>query len=310
MNIPAYLHKLGWESLVSDLRFSQCPEAVRLFYVNLRRGPGSDPSFFTTLVYDYEIKVTPEMLASVLEIPHAGIRAGTDSEFQHFGFRFDHALASLTRDIGRWFASPLAAGKLLDDLKVLFFFLTRWFLPRDLATDLIHSPDLWVIFNARAGRRISYASLMFQHMIKFGSEYYSGPLAFGPQITRLLYRLEIDLRDKVIVCDVLDDLRPQHVLERVDALVGPRKPITGSGGVASQQQMVSSALVNAAAAAYKQEASAKSGPKRRMLIEKDLMLPKFIYESNQISDPISPDSHSGDEDDRVSSYVSPPNYPF
>ncbi|CAL1381851.1 unnamed protein product [Linum trigynum] len=283
MNIPAYLHK----------------------------GPGSDPSFFTTIVYDYEIKVTPEMLASVLEIPHSGIRAGTDSEFQHFGFQFDHALASLTRDIGRWFASPLAAGRLPDDLKVLFFFLTRWFLPRDLAsTDFIHSPELWVLFNARAGRRISYASLMFQHMIKFGSEYYSGPLPFGPQITRLLYRLGIDLRDKVIVCDVLDDLHPQHVLERVDALVGPRKPVTGSGGVASQQQMVSSTLVNAAAAAYKQEASAKSGPKRRMLIEKDLMLPKFIYESNQISEPISPDSHSGDEDDRVSSYVSPPNYPF
>ncbi|CAL1388332.1 unnamed protein product [Linum trigynum] len=73
MNIPAYLHMLGWESLVSDLRFSQCPEAVRLFYVNLRRGPGSDSSFFTTLVYDYEIKVTPDLLASMLEIPHVGV---------------------------------------------------------------------------------------------------------------------------------------------------------------------------------------------------------------------------------------------
>ncbi|CAL1411902.1 unnamed protein product [Linum trigynum] len=132
MNIPAYLHKLGWESLVSDLQFSQCPEAVRLFYVNLRRGPGSDPSFFTTLVYDYEIKVTLELLASVLEIPHAGIRAGMDSEFQHFGFRFDQALASLARDIGRWFPSQLVAGRLPDDLKFLFLFLTLWFLPRDL----------------------------------------------------------------------------------------------------------------------------------------------------------------------------------
>ncbi|CAL1377084.1 unnamed protein product [Linum trigynum] len=203
MNISAYLDKLGWVSLVSNMRFSQCPEAVRLFYVNLRRGPGSDPSFFTTLVYDYEIKVTPDLLASVLDIPHAGIRAGTDSEFHHFGFRFDQELVSLVHDIGRWFPSQLAARRLPDDLKVLFFFLTRWFLPRDLAgADIIHSPDLWVLFNARAGRRISYASLMFQHMIKFGTEYYGGPLPFGPQIPRFLYHLGIDLRDKVIVCDV------------------------------------------------------------------------------------------------------------
>ncbi|CAL1411903.1 unnamed protein product [Linum trigynum] len=138
---------------------------------------------------------------------------------------------------------------------------------------------------------------MFQHMMKFGIEYYGGPLPFDPQITRLLYRLGIDLR-------------PQHVLERVDALVGPRKPVTGSGGVNSQQQLASSALDNAAAATYKQEVGARSGPKRRLMIEKDLMLPKFIYESNQTSDPISPDSNSGDEDDRVSSYASPPNYPF
>ncbi|CAL1394797.1 unnamed protein product [Linum trigynum] len=311
MNISAYLDKLRWESLVSNLCFSQCPEAVRLFYVNLRRGPGSDPSFFTTLVYDYEIKVTPDLLASVLDIPHASIRAGTGSEFHHFGFRFDQALGSLVHDIGRWFPSQLAAGRLPDDLKVLFFFLTRWFLPRDLAgADIIHSPDLWVLFNARAVHRISYASLMFQHMIKFGTEYYGGPLPFGPQISRFLYRLGIDLRDKVIVCDVLDNLRPQHVLERVDALVGPRKPVTGSGGVQSQQQLAASALVNAAAATYKQKAGAQSGPKRRLMIEQDLMLPKFVYESHQISDPISPDSNSGDENDRVSSYASPPNYPF
>ncbi|CAL1379448.1 unnamed protein product [Linum trigynum] len=97
---------------------------------------------------------------------------------------------------------------------------------------------------------------MFQHMIKFGTEHYGGPLPFGPQITRFLYRLGIDLRDKVFVCDVLDYLHPQHVLERVDALVGPRKPVTGLGGVNSQQQLASSTLVNAEAAAYKQEAGA------------------------------------------------------
>ncbi|CAL1388353.1 unnamed protein product [Linum trigynum] len=271
MNIPAYLKNLGWDSL---------------------------------------IKVTPELLASVLELPHGGIQAGTDREFYQSGFRFDHALESLVRDIGRWFPSKLAAGRLPDDLKVVFFFLARWFLPRDLTnTNLLHSPDLWVLFNASAGCRISYASLMFQHMINFGREYYSGPLPFGPQITHFIYRLGIDLRDKVIVCDVVDDLRPQHVLARLDALVGPRKPVTSLGGVNSHQQIATSALVNVAAAAFKQDATTKSGPKRKLMLETDLMLPKFVYESNQISDLITLDSDSSDED-RVLGYASPPNYPF
>ncbi|CAL1381172.1 unnamed protein product [Linum trigynum] len=265
MNILAYLHRLGWDSLVEKLRFSQCPEFVCLFYVNLRCGPRSDPSFFTTLVYDYEIKVTPALLASVHDLLHARLQAGTDREFVNLGFRFP---------------SKLVAGRLHDDLKVLFFFLTRWFLPRDSAsTDLVHSADLWVLSNARIGRRVSYASLMFHHMIKFDIEYYGGPLPFGPHIIRLLYRLGIDLRDKVIVCDVLDDLRPQHVLARLDALVGLRKPVTSLGGVRNQQLQLDSslALVNAAAAAFKQEARSRCGPKRKLLLEKDLMLPKFVY---------------------------------
>ncbi|CAL1412313.1 unnamed protein product [Linum trigynum] len=312
IDIPVYLRRLGWSSLVENLRFSQCPEAVRLFYVNLRCGPGSDPSYFTTLVYDYEIKVTPDLLASLLGLPHDGLKAGSDRDFYHFGFRFDETLQSLAHDIGRWFPSQLSVGRMPDDLKVLHFFLTRCFLPRDLSsTELLHSTDLWVLYNARAGRRISFASLMFCHMIRFGNEYYSGPLPFGPQITRLISRLGIDLRDKVVVCDILDDLRPQHVLARLDALVGPRKPVTGSGGVSNQptEHATATALVDAAAATFKQAAHSMCGPKRRKWLEKDLLLPRFVYESNQINDPISSDSESDDED-RISTYASPPKYPF
>ncbi|CAL1380213.1 unnamed protein product [Linum trigynum] len=200
MNIPAYLHRLGWESLVENLRFSQCPEAVRLFYVNFRCGPGSDPSFFTTLVYDYEIKVTPDILASILHLPHSGYQAGTDREFFNFGFRFDEVLRSLAHDIGRWFPSQLAAG-------------SHW--------------------------------------------------------------------------------------------------LRGSAQQPAQSVSIGCFLItcNAAAAAFKQDATSRCGPKRRLLLEQDLMLPKFVYETNQISDPISPDTNSDDED-RVSRYASPPKYPF
>ncbi|CAL1396669.1 unnamed protein product [Linum trigynum] len=232
MNIPSLLHGIGWESLVENMRFSYCPEAVRLFYVNIQKGPGTVPTFFTTMVFNFEIKATPELLATTLDLPHTGLRASTDSEFGALGFDLLDSLKSVTCDIGQYFPSRLAAGRLPDDLKVLHFFLTRSFLPRDLSsTDVLHTSDLWVLSHARAGTAISYASLMFHHMIRFGMEYFEGPLPFGPQITRLLSFLRIELHDKLHQCKVLDDIRPQHVLAKLDALVKPRKPLTGSRGV-------------------------------------------------------------------------------
>ncbi|CAL1380931.1 unnamed protein product [Linum trigynum] len=207
MNIPSLLDGLGWSSLVENMHFSHCPEVVRLFYVNLKYGPGYDLSFFTAYVLNYEITVTPTLLAAMLNCPHSRLKAHT------YGV-----------------------------------------LPRDLSnTDILHSSDLWIISSAKASRSITYASLMFHHMIKFGLEYFSGPLPFGPQITKLLYRLDIDLRDKVIVCNVLDDLCPQHVLAKLDALFGARKLVTGSGGVmislkSYQSERLVDALVDAAMA--------------------------------------------------------------
>ncbi|CAL1396267.1 unnamed protein product [Linum trigynum] len=160
-----------------------CPEAVLKFYVNIKRGPGCDPSFFTTIVFEYEIKVTPQLLANLLDLPHSGLQAGNDGEFSSHGFSFDTALETLTRDIGRYYPNRLADGRLFDDMKVLHFFIT------------------------------------------------SSPLAFGPQITKLIYKLGIDLRDKITLCNILEEVRPQHVLAKLDAEVGPQKLVNGSGGV-------------------------------------------------------------------------------
>ncbi|CAL1378951.1 unnamed protein product [Linum trigynum] len=322
MNIPSLIHSLGWQSLVENMWLSYCPEAVRLFYVNIQRGPGTNPAFFTTMVFNFEIKVTPELLATTLDFPHTGLCAGTDSQFGALGFDFMVSLESLTRDIGQFFPSCLAAGRLPDDLKVLHFFYTRSFLPRDLSTtDLLHPSDLWVLSHARAGTPISYASLMFHHMLKYGMEYFGGPLPFGPQITRLLSFLRIDMRDKLHQCNVLDDLRPQHVLAKLDALVGLRKPLTGSGGVETGSASYASgrlvgALVDAVITVIKRESSSEMEQSitLKKLRQEDLMWPKFVYESGSINDPISSDSESesseASDEDGVSKYEYPPEYPF
>ncbi|CAL1406245.1 unnamed protein product [Linum trigynum] len=223
LDIPSLIHKLGWDSLFENQRFSQCPEGVRMFYASLKCGPGSSPTFFTTVVYNHEIKVTTSLLAETLDLPCLGSSAATNDDFASIGFDFGSAMESLTHDIERYYPSMLSAGRLADQFKVLHFFITRILLPRSISqNELVRPADASIMANARDGIQLNFSTLMLAHMINYGDENYSGPIPFGSQNTRLC--------DKIIVCDVREDLCAQHILTRVDAQVGRRKPVICSGG--------------------------------------------------------------------------------
>ncbi|CAL1406939.1 unnamed protein product [Linum trigynum] len=335
MDLPSMLAGLGWSSLVEDQRFSFYPEAVRMFYVSIKRGPGPEPSFFTIVVYNHKIKVSPDLLASVLSLPHSGLQAGFDGEFHDLGFDFMTSLSLFTEDTRRFFSHHLDVGRLPDDLKVFHWFITRCWLPRDLRSSaVLHPTDLWIMTHARACQPISFASLVFRHMLRFGDGNYSGNLPFRPLITRLLYRLQFDLRDKVTICNIHEDLRPNHILNRLDPDVGRRKLVTCSGGGAggflpagpdASLELVP-ALLKAAISAIDGEVlktkvaePSQDGLTRASL---GLLLCKERLELMQAPqgdledeaepapedfDPMSSDSGS---DDDISDYDSPPNYPF
>ncbi|CAL1388990.1 unnamed protein product [Linum trigynum] len=155
---------------------------------------------------------------------------------------------------------------------------------------------------------------------------YSGDLPFGPLITRYLYRLGIDLRDKVAVYRVHDDLRPNHVLVRLDADVGHCKLVYGSGGdttcclVFSPADPISDSLIpamtQAAVSAINGEVKRRRetgiGKTTGLLVCKERL---ELLEADEARpapddfDPISPNS-SFESDDEISYYDSPPGYPF
>ncbi|CAL1401718.1 unnamed protein product [Linum trigynum] len=246
LDIPSLIHKLGWDSLFENQRFSQCPEGVRMFNASLKHGPGSSLSFFTTVVYSHEIKVTTSLLAETIDLPCLGSSAATNDDFASIGFDFGSAMESLTHDIGRYYPSMLSAGRLADQFKVLHFFITRILLPRSISqNELVHPADAWIMANARDGIQLNFSTLMFAHMINYGDENYSGPLPFGPQITRLLDRVGIDLRDKLIVCDVREDLRAQHILTRVDAQVEAASAVLDRITAVKRKELISLELHHA-----------------------------------------------------------------
>ncbi|CAL1354121.1 unnamed protein product [Linum trigynum] len=234
-----------------------------MFYASLKRGPSPTPSSFTTVVYHHEILITPSLLAETLGLPCQGPSGATNDDFAEIRFDYESALESLTFNIGCHFSNMLSARRLADLFKVMHFFITRILLPRSLSSaELAHPSNVWIMANARDRILLNFSSLMFAHMIEYGDENYYGPLPFGRQITRLLYTLGIDLLDKVIVCDVRDDLRAQHILARVDASVGRRNPVIRSGGEqsagVSANQLVHALLDVASVALDKKIQSIKS----------------------------------------------------
>ncbi|CAI0429742.1 unnamed protein product [Linum tenue] len=306
LDVSGLIHNLGWDSLFENRRFSQCPEAVRMFYASLKRGPGPSPSFFTTVVYHHEILVTPSLLAEILGLPSQGSSAATNDDFAEIRFDYGSALESLTHDIGRHFPNRLSAGRLADLFKVMYFFITRILLPRSVSrNELAHPSDVWIMANARDRVHLNFSSLMFAHMIMYGDENYSGPLPFGPQITRLLYSLGIDLSDKILLCDIREDLRAQHILVRVDASVGRRKPVICSGGeklAAIPKTQLVHALLDAASVALDQQIQS--------IKSKELCYLELCKAQVDLAKETEPSDLQEKEEDGVSDYESPPEYEF
>ncbi|CAL1407550.1 unnamed protein product [Linum trigynum] len=231
LRVNGYLNDLGWSSLLKNQLLDQLPEAVRMFYASMQCGPGLNPSYFTSTVYNFSVTVTPDMLANLIHLPHGGYTAGTTKEFDSYGFHPTDTMSYLARDSGKYQSSMFSVERLPDDLKALQFYITHMFLPRDAETaTTLEESDLWILFNARTGCSISYASLMFNHMIKYREEDCGGKLPFGPQITTLLALVGVDLCEKLTNRDVHSDLQAQHVLRRTLSGLGPRKLAKVQGG--------------------------------------------------------------------------------
>ncbi|CAI0460433.1 unnamed protein product [Linum tenue] len=234
MDIPRLINTIRWGDILPNRNFGFCPEAVRMFYANMKPCLHISPPCFTTIVYNYPITINVELVSLLLGIPIAGAEVMNETDFHSVEFNEGDALRLYTRDTGRYYPSEFHTGRLPDDLKVLHFYITRCFLPRSFGLNTIYPSDLWILASAKENRAISYPHLMFDHMLNFHADNYAAELPFAPQITQILLALGIDLRFKVARVDILGSLRAQFVLRKVDASVGRRGPrVNAPGGEAA-----------------------------------------------------------------------------
>ncbi|CAL1408271.1 unnamed protein product [Linum trigynum] len=232
MDIPRLINDVGWSDLPLDQCYSFRPEAVRMFYANMRPCFNTDPPTFTTTVYNYLLTISVDLLSYLLGYPIQGAEVVDEVDFAAVDFNENEAMHLYARDIGAYHPTRFDARRLPDDLKILHFYITRVFLPRSHGLTRIYPMDMWILASAKENRCISYPHLMMGHMMQYCDDYYHDELPFAPQITLLMRSLGLDLRFKVARVDLDDSLRAQFVLRKVHALVGRRRPrVNASGGV-------------------------------------------------------------------------------
>ncbi|CAI0513661.1 unnamed protein product, partial [Linum tenue] len=230
MDVPRLINTIGWGDILPNRNFGFRPEAVRMFYSNMKPCLHITPPCFTTIVYNYLITINVELLSLLLGIPIAGAEVMNELDFHSVDFNEGDALRLYTRDTGRYYPSEFHTGRLPDELKVLHFYITRCFLPRSFGLNTIYPSDLWILASAKENRVISYPHLMFDHMLNYHADNFHAELPFAPQVTQILLALGLDLRFKVARVDMLGSLRAQFVLRKMDASVGRRGPLVNAPG--------------------------------------------------------------------------------
>ncbi|CAL1380064.1 unnamed protein product [Linum trigynum] len=68
MDVPALIESLGWTDVIQDQHFGYRPEAVRMFYANMRPFFNTIPPSFTT-GFNYLITINVELLSLLHGIP-------------------------------------------------------------------------------------------------------------------------------------------------------------------------------------------------------------------------------------------------
>ncbi|CAL1382361.1 unnamed protein product [Linum trigynum] len=200
----------------------------------MRQNNGHGTPTVTTTVYGHTVTITVELLSQKLHMSTEGREVMSENDFYRYHFSPRVAISRLS-SIETFGTNSTNISCLPDELKVLHFYITRFFLPRTVDRSTVTPLDLWIMSNAVSYQKLSYPHLMFHHMMVYSNHRNGGYLPFAPQISRFLRCLGIDLEDKASSVNVLDTLRSQHVLRRVDASVGVRKLRSAQGGERAEE---------------------------------------------------------------------------
>ncbi|CAL1387967.1 unnamed protein product [Linum trigynum] len=201
MNIPGLINAVGWSNLPLDQCYSFRPEAVRMFYANMQPCFNADPPTFTTVVYNYLLTISIDILSYLLGYPIAGTEV-------------------LDEDTSRKLVSmKLKPFVSTQEIQVNIILLS---LPLDVSLMISKCSISSLLGSSSPALMDSIGSTLWI------CGFWLVPKKIAPLAILISC---IDLRYKVARVDLIDTLRAQFVLHKVNAFVGRKRPrVNASGG--------------------------------------------------------------------------------
>ncbi|CAN1237961.1 hypothetical protein LINGRAPRIM_LOCUS2006 [Linum grandiflorum] len=228
-NTAGFINNLNWGNVFQNRETTTFPDAVAQFYCNLKVSGHQMNGIFTTFVDGYLLSVTPRLLATVLQLPNAGITLMSEAEFPTHGFNPREVLSRWTQEkIGR--SAYGSASKLPEPHRILHYLITNVFLPRSDLKFMVTPVDTWIIRSAFANIKLDYCSLMWAHMVRYAAHPSTDALPFANEISTLLVRLGLRLSRRYVSHNLVCRLSAQHVLRTIKWSGCLPKPVTDSGG--------------------------------------------------------------------------------
>ncbi|CAN1157764.1 hypothetical protein LINPERHAP2_LOCUS21739 [Linum perenne] len=215
MNVYEPLFSLGWSNLLPSCTPVCFPDPVRMFYANIRV-TYVFPLELETQVLGHFIRLTPQLLSRVYGGCLYGHIIHNEVELAQTGFSIDMALSQL-HIFAPPSVRPIPIRYLNTRYRVLFFYITRHFLPRTHNLTNLLPLDIWILYNAFITKHpISLPHLQLQVLHDAASVSYTGALPLGSFVTSLLQMLNVDLQISTQEPQVYL-IRPQHILRKLDA---------------------------------------------------------------------------------------------
>ncbi|KAL2518808.1 Uncharacterized protein Adt_15055 [Abeliophyllum distichum] len=172
------------------------PTIVKDFYTKMNFSPGSG---ITCLIRNKRVKITQELIRSILHLEDGGVRLYTTKTILLTDeYNLVEACCRVT---GKHFKAVvrLSTNQLTLPCRVLHNIIAHVIVPRKGHLDEVNHYDVFLLHSILRGRKIDFSYIMIQHMSCVLSGTRPKTLPYGMILTKNFQHFEISFRDLVVV---------------------------------------------------------------------------------------------------------------
>ncbi|KAL2525601.1 Uncharacterized protein Adt_10655 [Abeliophyllum distichum] len=211
INIENLFIGMGWVPILT-LNDKVYPTIVKDFYTKINFSLGSG---ITCLHRNKLIKITHELIRSILHLEDGGVRLYTTKKIPHSD-DYDPVKA-FCHVIGKQFeaAVHLSTNQLTISRRILHNIISYIIVPRKGHLDEVNHYDVFLLDSILRGRKIDFSYIMMQHMSCVLSGTRPKALPYEMILTKKFHHFKISFRDSVAVLPEATDTINVLTLKRM-----------------------------------------------------------------------------------------------